>query len=130
MRRRKRPLRRAHLRRGRLQIGAGFLRLPQRIVEWQRRSRRERNVVADLVLIGRRQADHPRQIDLLLREIVLQRGEPLLLRERLHLAAADIDLRDEPDVATLLGLLVAARWRSPVARVPAATRARAATTCR
>ena len=72
MRRRKSPLRRAHLRRGSLEVSTGLLRLPQRIVEWQHWSHRERNIVANLVLIRRRQADHPRQIDLLLREIVLQ----------------------------------------------------------
>jgi hypothetical protein len=70
------------------------------------RSGREGDGVGQLVGVGRPHSDHAGEIDLLLCEIVLKRREPQLLRQRLNLAAVDVHLRHQPDLAACDGLLM------------------------
>ena len=81
-------------------------RLLQSFLHGDRRSGRERDIVGKLVLIRGRQACQAREIDLLFRKIILQREQPLLLGQRLHLTSIRIDLGDQADVALLQGLLI------------------------
>ena len=50
---------------------------------------------------GGRQASQASQIDLLPRQVVLQGNQALLLLERFHLAAVDIDLGEKPNTPRL-----------------------------
>ena len=56
--------------------------------------------------IGGGQPNHPGQGDLLLRQIVVKRREPLLLCQRLYLAPVHVDLRRKPHRLALGCLLV------------------------
>src|SRR5207248_5235919 len=68
-------------------VGALRQRLCDRIVFGHWRRFGEWNVIRNVIAVVRRQADQPREADLLLRKIVLQRDQTLLLRQGLHLAA-------------------------------------------
>ena len=88
-----RSFRSPDLRCSRLQIGTAFDRLLHGIIHGNWWSGRKRNIVSDVVVVISGKPREPSQIDLLAREVVFKRREPLLLHQLLHLAAIHIDLR-------------------------------------
>ena len=67
------------------------------VLKWDRGRGRKGNIVGEFEPVRWRQASKASQVYLLLREIVLQRNETLLLRENLNLAPVYIDLCQQSD---------------------------------
>src|SRR5215203_1786040 len=89
----------------RLQIAASLPSLPDRLLKRQIGRRTGRHRIGQLEIGHRRKARKPCEIDLLLRQIVAERYESLLLRLKLHLTARDIELCDHTRAALLLELV-------------------------
>jgi hypothetical protein len=69
------------------------------------RRRAEREAIRELIAGLGREAGEPRQVDLLFGEIVAQRNDLLLLRERPHLVLVDVELRQYALSVLLRGLM-------------------------
>jgi len=73
-----------------------------------------------LVLIGGRQTGHPREVDFLLCEIVLEGHQALLLGKSLHFASVHVHLREHANAPFLQRLLVERIGVSSCARADSA----------
>ena len=119
----------AHALERRLVIG------PRLVAERRRRRRstclasavRQRRI--ELESLAERQADHARQLQLRLLEVVDGHRRPLRLRAQLDFGAQHVDAGDEAVLLQVERLLVAASAPFPAERVPASARADAASAC-
>ncbi len=101
-----RVLRRTNLRLGGLYIRTILHGMLDRVIDIRQRDLVRRDRIGQRERLRERQADQPRQRNLLLLEIIAQRRQPLLLILQLHLAAIHIDTRVQPAAIAVDGLLV------------------------
>src|SRR5439155_10622705 len=76
----------------------------EHVLKTDRRRGRERNTVGEFASISGRDPSEASEVYLLLRQIVLQGNEVLLLSKRLYLASVNVDLRHKPSGTLLRGL--------------------------